>query len=175
MIRRFIGSQLDRTERQLGESLDYMRHVLKVSLRAFFKFGMFMPLAEHRRVLAPSPYRVARIVATRDEDCGTCVQIEVNLAVAEGVDKEVLRATVEARPEDLPEDLRDAYRFAESVVSADGSEPEPRERIRARHGDEGVVELAMAIAAARVFPIAKRALGYGTECRKVQVRYEGAG
>ena len=174
MIRRLIRTQLDATERKLGESLDYLRHVLRVSLRAFFKFGLFMPLAEHRRVLAPAPYRVARLVATRDEDCGACVQIEVNLAVAEGVDPDVLRATVQARPDDLPEELGEVYRFAESVARADGAEAAPRERVRARYGEEGLVELALAIAAARVFPVTKRALGYATSCRDVEIDVPGA-
>jgi hypothetical protein len=35
---------------------------------------------------------------------------------------------------------------------------------------EGLVELALAIASARVFPIAKRALGYATSCTLVDAK-----
>jgi hypothetical protein len=68
MIRYLILKQLDKEERSLGESLDYIRHVLRTSLSAFFKFALFTPLAQHRRKLPAAPYRVARIVATQDED-----------------------------------------------------------------------------------------------------------
>ena len=37
------------------------------------------------------------------------------------------------------------------------------------YGDRGLVELALAIASCRVFPITKRALGYGTSCAAVTI------
>ena len=45
-----------------------------------------------------------------------------------------------------------------------------RERVRERYGEEGLVELALGIAAARVFPVVKRALGYATSCALVKVK-----
>ena len=170
MIRRLILKRLDKEERSLGESVEYLRHLLRTSLPAFFKFALFTPLAQHRRKLPPAPYRVARIVATRDEDCGTCVQIEVNLARQEGVPAAVIRAVLNHRPDDLPPALADVYRFARSVVEASGGDEELRERVRARYGEEGLVELALGIAAARVFPVVKRALGYATSCALVEVK-----
>ena len=170
MIRKLILKRLDKEERSLGESVDYMRHLVRTSLPAFFKFALFTPLSQHRRKLPPAPYRVARIVATRDEDCGTCVQIEVNLARKEGVPADVIRAVLNNRPDDLTPALADVYRFARSVVEASGGDEELRERVRARYGEEGLVELALGIAAARVFPVVKRALGYATSCALVEVK-----
>jgi alkylhydroperoxidase family enzyme len=170
MIRKLILKRLDKEERSLGESLDYVRHLVRTSLPAFFKFALFTPLSQHRRKLPPAPYRVARIVATRDEDCGTCVQIEVNLARKDGVPADVIRAVLNNRPEDLPAELADVYRFAKSVVEASGEEEELRERVRERYGEEALVELALGIAAARVFPVTKRALGYATSCALVKVK-----
>jgi alkylhydroperoxidase family enzyme len=170
MIRKLILKRLDKEERSLGESLDYVRHLVRASLPAFFKFALFTPLSQHRRKLPPAPYRVARIVATRDEDCGTCVQIEVNLARKDGVPADVIRAVLNNRPEDLPAELADVYRFAKSVVEASGEEEELRERVRERYGEEALVELALGIAAARVFPVTKRALGYATSCALVKVK-----
>jgi alkylhydroperoxidase family enzyme len=170
MIRRLILLKLASEEKTLGESLDYARHILRVSLGAFLKFMMIMPLTQHRRVLPPGPYHVARLVATRDEDCGTCVQIEVNLAKKAGLDPKTIRAVLDRHPDELADELADAYRFADAVVTASGEEGPPRERIRARYGEKGLVELALAIAACRVFPIAKRALGYAQSCSAVPVR-----
>ena len=50
------------------------------SLGGFLAFVKLMPLAKYRRKLPAGPYHVARIVAARHEDCGPCVQIEVDLA-----------------------------------------------------------------------------------------------
>ncbi|MBI3660322.1 hypothetical protein HY230_07610 [Candidatus Acetothermia bacterium] len=170
MIRNLILKRLDKEECSLGESVDYVRHIVRISLPAFFKFALFMPLAQHRRKLPPTPYRIARIVATQDEDCGPCVQIEVNLARKEGVPADLIRAVLNNRPEALPPELADVHRFAKAVVEASGQEDELRQRIREQYGEEGLVELALGIAAARVFPVTKRALGYATSCALVEVQ-----
>lgn len=170
MIRKLILKRLDQEERALGESIDYVRHLVRTSLPAFFKFALFTPLSQHRRKLPQTPYRIARIIATRDEDCGTCVQIEVNLARKEGVPADTIQAVLNDRPEDLTEELAHVYSFAKSVVEANGGENALREKVRERYGEEGLVELALGIASARVFPVTKRALGYATSCAVVKVK-----
>jgi alkylhydroperoxidase family enzyme len=170
MLRRLILGRIASAEKDWGVSLEYCRFILRVSLRAFFKFGKFLAVDEYRRVLPPGPCYVARIVAIRDEDCGTCVQIAVSQAKKAGVPAELLRAVLDGKLDRLPEELRDAYHFAEAVVTANGEEDTWRERIRLRYGDEGLIEMALAIASCRVFPITKRALGYAVSCSAVAVR-----
>jgi alkylhydroperoxidase family enzyme len=169
MLRRLVLRRLDAEERKLGGvSVEYLRHVARASLPAFLKFALFTPLAGHRKKLPADAYHLARVVAVRHEDCGTCVQIEVNLARKDDVAPELLRAALEGRFDDLPPHLADACRFARAVCER-GDDAELRERLRARHGDEGLVELALAVAAARVFPTTKRALGYATSCSLVEI------
>lgn len=170
MLRKLILRKLASEERKLGESVDYVRHILRVSLRAFFKFIKIMPFASYRRTLPADACAVAQLVATRDEDCGTCVQIGVNVALRDGVPADVLQAVIDERPDALPEPLADVYRFTESVVKADGNDEPLRDRVRRHYGDEGLVELSLAIAGCRVFPIVKRTLGYATSCRLVEIR-----
>jgi alkylhydroperoxidase family enzyme len=170
MLRRLILARIATAEKEWGVPLEYCRFIVRVSLRAFFKFAKFLAVDEYRRVLPPGPCYVARIVALRHEDCGTCVQIAVNQAKKAGVPAEILRAVLDGKLDDLPEELRDAYRFAEAVVTANGEEDALRERIRLRYGDEGLIEMALAIASCRVFPITKRALGYAVGCSAVAVR-----
>ena|SRR5579871_1191573 len=169
MLRRLILSRINAAEKQWGVPLDYCKFIVRVSLRAAFKFAKFLAVDEYRRALPAGPCYVARIVAVRDADCGTCVQIAVNQAKQAGVPAEVLRATLDGRIDDLTEELRDAYRFAEAVVTANGDEDTLRERIRLRYGDEGLIEMALAIASCRVFPIVKRTLGYAVSCSQVAV------
>jgi alkylhydroperoxidase family enzyme len=170
MLRWLINRRLNAAERDLGAPVDYLRHIARVSLRAFFKFVKIMPLAQYRRKLPAPLYHAARLVATQHEDCGTCVQIEVNLAKKAGVSPALLQAVLEEDLTALPEEVADACRFAKAVVTATGEEGELRERIRQRHGEEALVELALAIAVCRVFPTTKRALGYATSCARVPVQ-----
>jgi alkylhydroperoxidase family enzyme len=169
MIRALVLRKLDSVEKELGASVDYLRFMVGVSLRAFFKFARILPLAQYRRVLPVEPHYVAVIVATRDEDCGTCVQIGVNQAKKAGVPVAVIRNVLDRQPDQLPDELADVYRFTESVVTPLGDDDELRERIRKRYGDEGLIELALAMASCRVFPITKRALGYAKSCSLVRV------
>lgn len=169
MLRFYIRMRIRSNEKRLGVPLDYLRHILRVSLTAFFKFSKIFSLAAYRRTLPAAPGHVARLVAVLDEDCGDCVQIAVNLAKKDGVPVDVIQAVLDGRPDSLPESLADVYRFTEAVVRGDGDEGPFRDRIRSVFGDEGLIELAMAIATAKVFPVTKRALGYATSCSRVAV------
>lgn len=170
MLRRLILARISSAEKALGVPLDYCRYMIRNSLRASFKFAKFLAVDEYRRVLPVGPCYVARIVAVRDEDCGSCVQIAVNQARKAGVPAEYVQAVLDHRADDLPEELREAYLFAEAVVTRNGEEDSLRERIRLRYGDEGLIEMALAIASCRVFPVTKRALGYAVSCSKTAVR-----
>jgi alkylhydroperoxidase family enzyme len=169
MLKPIILKVLAREEKKLGASLDYVRHILRTSLRAFFKFGKVLPLSEYRRVLPVDAHFTARLVAARDADCGSCVQIEVNLARKAGMSVDLLKSVVAERPNDLPLDLAEVYRFAQAVVEARDDE-DLRQKMRDRYGEEGLVELALAMAACRVFPIVKRTLGYAKSCSAVGVQ-----
>lgn len=165
MLRSLIRRKLNSVEKQLGAPIDYLRFILDTSLPAFFKFSKIIPLAAYRRALPVEPYHLAILVASRDADCGGCVQIGVNMAKRDGVDVALIRAAAEGRYDDLPPDLNLVCRFAESVVRNDGRDAELRPEIVSRYGNEGLVELAMAIASCRVFPTTKRALGYAEGCQ----------
>ena len=167
---RLAHRAVEAAERDLGVPLDYLRHIADASLTAFVKFGLFTPLSKHRRHLPAAPYHLARIVATQHEDCGTCVQIEVTSALRAGVPETLVRAVVEGREDDLPAELAEVTRYARSVVAAAES-PGLRDTLRERYGEAGLVELALGIASARVFPTTKRALGYAQACSLVPISY----
>lgn len=169
MLRRFLASRIAAAERELGVSMEYAHSILGVSLPAFFRFARFLAVDEYRRLLPEAPRAVARIAAVQLEDCGTCLQIVVNQARNAGVPRAHVRAVLEGRWGDLPEELTEVCRFTVAVVTRSGGEDALRERIRVRYGDEGLVELALAIASCRTFPITKRALGYAVSCSQVAV------
>ena len=164
MIRWLILMRLDAAEKKIGISLDYLREILHAAPTVFFKFMKLKPLAAHHRVLPDNVLHVARIVATRQYDCGDCVQMALNFARQQGMPQDTLQAVINENIDLLEEELFEAYRFAESVASGTHEEAEWRERICQRFGNEGVIELSLATAIAGVFPIMKRGMGYATSC-----------
>ncbi len=163
MLRRFINWRLSVAEREMGTSVDYLRHILRVSRRAFMAFTKIIPLAEYHRALPADPLHVVRLTALVYEDCGGCVQGEVNLAKKAGVSQAVVRAVLDGEAVELSEELADVYHFALSVLETREDEA-LRERIREHYGEEGLVEIALALGACRVFPTIRRAMGYAKSC-----------
>lgn len=170
MLQWLIFRRLAAAERKLGASLEYARQLYRASPGGFYKFARIIPMAAYRKQLAAEPYHLARIVAARLEDCGTCLQIEVNQASALGIEPALIQAALDGRVDDLPPDLADVCRFAAGVAKGTGAEEEYRDRIRSRWGEAGLAELALGIASCRVFPTVKRALGYATSCSSIKVK-----
>lgn len=164
-----VRNKIRSSEKRLGVSMDYLRDMYAHAPDVFWKFTKMMPAAQYRAKLPAAPYHVARLVATQHEDCGPCAQIVVNVAKEDGVEPAILKAALDGKVTDLPESLQDVYRFAEAVVTANGEDDQYRERLRKVFGEEAVVELALAIATARVFPTLKRALGHAKSCSLVKV------
>ncbi len=170
LFKKLINRRIAAAEKQLGESLDYMRHMLAISLRAFLRFSKIFAISDYRGRLPADAYHVARIVAARAEDCGTCVQIEVNLGQQHKIAIDILQAVIQRQPELLSDRLRLVYQFVDALVANADTEAELREQVIAVYGQEGLVELALAIGASRFLPMVKRTLGYGTSCSKALIR-----
>ncbi|MGD9857428.1 MAG: hypothetical protein AB7U20_20995 [Planctomycetaceae bacterium] len=170
MLRWLIHRKLNAEERRLGESVDYLRHVVDVSPAMFLRFASIMPFANSRKVLPKDAWFVAQIVALQDADCGTCVQIAVNLARQSGVDPDLLQAALDGNLDDMPPEMAVIYRFTRAVVTAEEDDDALRETLRRRYGERGLIELSYAIAGSRIFPIVKRTLGYAKSCKLVTVK-----
>lgn len=168
MIQRFLNRQIDKAERDLGVPLDEARYVARVSLGVTWRMTRFTKLL-HAGKGPTAALHVASIVGSMADDCGSCVQIGVNLARKAGVPREVLSAVVARNPEDLPPELADVYRFADAVTLNAPEQDELRERVRRHFGERGLLEISMKIAMHRVFPTLKRALGYAKSCSLVPV------
>jgi len=168
MLKTLVHRQIHRQEQDYEMSLAYLHHIAETSLSAIAAFALFMPMARYRRVVPAAAFHVAALVAVRAQDCGTCVQIGVNMARDEDVAAEVVRAVLQDRPDQLPAALAEVYRYARAVVQQQ-DDAALREQLRDRYGDAGLIDLAYALASAQVFPVVKRALGYGTACVRVDL------
>jgi len=122
MLRWFLRRLLNAEEKKLGESVDYLRHVVDVSPAAFLRFASILPLANSSKALPKDAWFTAQVVAVQHADCGTCVQITVNLARQAGVSPSLLRAIADGNVDELPPELADVYQFTEAVMTASGDE-----------------------------------------------------
>lgn len=194
MLRWFLHKRLDAEEKDLGASMDYLRFIADTSSSAFLRFAAIMPFANSRKVLPARARYVAQLVAVQCEDCGPCLQITVNLARKEGVGTDLIRSVLAGDSDHLPDDLAEVYAFGSAMAGPPSSPAHPdegssdvaggststdpihvdpatlRETMRSRYGDEGLVELAYAIASSRIPPTVKRVLGYAESCEMVSVR-----
>ncbi len=170
MLRWILSRQIAAAERRFGAPLDYLRDMLAAAPGLLVRFGAGTALLARRRRAPADAWHVAALAGTLHEDCGTCLQLGVRLARKDGLPAEVLRAVLAREPARLPEPLAEAFRFADAVCRADGSEGPFRDALRARLGQEALVELSLAVASARVFPTVKRGMGHAVSCSLVDVQ-----
>ena len=168
MLRWFLHRKLDGQEKLLGESMDYLRFVLDRSPAKFLRFASIMPFANSRRRLPAEAWYVAQIVAMKREDCGPCLQITVNLAAQDNVDRQLLRNVLAADYNVLTQELKDVADFTESVVTS-MDDDELRGRVLQHYGEQGLIEMSYAIASSRIPPTVKRTLGFAKSCKLVSV------
>ena len=94
----------------------------------------------------------------------SALQMEVRLAKQAGVRVPLLHAVLDESPCLLPPELAEVYFFAGAVAMGNGEEDQWREAILRRYGEVAVIELAQAIAVARLFPTVLHAMGYAAPC-----------
>jgi len=152
------------SERKLGVSLDYLHEIAAHAPAAFRLLGSVSQL---NRALDPADRyatHMAALGAAMHDDCGTCVQIHINLARQDGVPEDVLRRAVMGEAGTLPAPLAASFRFGEAVAANDPEMHELRDTLEAEFGKRAVIEMAIAIGFARFYPTIKRALGHARSC-----------
>jgi alkylhydroperoxidase/carboxymuconolactone decarboxylase family protein YurZ len=168
MNTRNYRKEIDEFEARYRYDSTYMRELLEYSPAGYAKFDNFMPLAGHREKLDPETYWVARLAAMQVEDCGDCLQLNVRMAIEDDVSRAVIESVLKGG-KTLPDDLRDLYEFAVSVAAHNSTDNGVGGHIEARFDKGALLELALCIATAKVFPTIKRTLGYTRSCSLVEI------
>ncbi|WP_286758046.1 hypothetical protein, partial [Ralstonia sp. RL] len=133
------------------------------------RFSAVAKMAAHREAVPPEAWYAAKLTATIAEDCGPCTQLVVRMAEADGVSVSVLRGILDGDERAMGSHAALAQRFARAVLAHDPQADALREQIAARWGERAVVTLALAIAAARMFPTVKYAMGHGKRCSRIRI------
>lgn len=149
--------------------VSYLTHMLDVSPPAFMKFTGVMKLAQHRGAAPSDAMFAAALVGALEEDCGPCVQLNVDMALEAGMSSKSIEAVLTRNQAAMNADTRLGFLFADTLVRRAPEEDEARDAVREEWGEAGVVDLTLAVQISRVFPMVKAGLGYAKTCRRVQV------
>lgn len=159
-----------RMEKRYNYDAAYLHDLLAVSPRALMAFSGVQKLAGYREGAPPDALAAAGLVATMGEDCGPCVQIGIAIAREQGVSPAVLRALLVGDEDGMGPDAALAWRFARASLARDLEAADPlREAVLARWGPKGLAAIALAMAASRVYPTVKYAMGHGKTCSRIEV------
>lgn len=160
-------------EKKLGVPLDYLREVAANAPAAFRLLGRVSALGQSLRPRDRHAAHLAALGAAMHDDCGTCVQIHINLARADGVAEDVLRRAAMGEAASLPAPLADSFRFGQAVAANDPEMHELREKLERALGKRAVIEMAIGIGFARFYPTIKRALGHARSCAVLRFDFGG--
>ena len=169
MLRWLAGKYIDRFAKRYDYDAAYLHAMLREAPDAAFKFARIAEVSNHRRVVSESAYFAAKLSATLSEDCGPCAQLVVNMAREAGVAESDIVALLERNEPAMSRDIALGFRFANAVLSRSGDDDAARDLVRAVWGEAGVIELSVAIAMSRVYPVLKAGMGYAKACRRVRV------
>jgi hypothetical protein len=172
MLSWLIRNRLAAFERRYGYDISYAREILDVDRDAFLRFAKISALGAYRRGVPKDVYWATKLVGVVGEDCGPCTQLSVAMALEDGATPRVLSSVLGRQDASLPEDVLLGVRFARAALAHDPEADPLREEIVRRWGPRALVSLAFGIAAARLYPTIKYALGHGKACQRVTVAGE---
>jgi hypothetical protein len=169
-MRKFIARRMLRGfSKRYGYDASYIEMMLQESPAAFFKFAPVMKATAHREIIPVDASFAAKITGAMAEDCGPCTQLCVDMALEAGMAKDQIEAVLRRDIRAMTPSVKLGFQFADAVVNRSADDETCRDAARARWGEKGVIDLAMALQMGRLFPMIKSALGYAKECRRVTV------
>jgi len=164
-----IRRRLAAFEREYDYDAGYGRDILDADLRAALAFNKLNAMADYRRDIPADAVTAAALVATMAEDCGPCTQLVVTKAERGGVPAALIRAVIAGDERQMTDAARLAFRFARATLAHDPAADAWRAEIEARWGRRALISLAFAIAAGRLYPTVKYAMGHGKSCQRLRV------
>lgn len=171
MLQFLLHRTIRRLERRFAYDAAYMHEIIDASPGAMLKFSLLQPMNQHRRGVPKAVWYAARITAARHEDCGPCTQLVVDMAYADGVAADELRAVAARDFAGMSDGVALAVRLADAVA-ANAPADAVRDDIVRRFGMDGLISLSLGIAGARMFPTVKRALGHARTCERLRIEGE---
>ena len=169
-MRNFIAlGMIKRMGARYDDDVSYALHLLAHSPKAFWKFARVTALSRHREQAPAEAVLTVKLLGTMNEDCGPCTQLVVHFAKEAQMAADQVEAVLRRDQTAMSPAVALAYRYGAAVLSRSPDAHAAREAVRACWGEKGLIDLAVAMQATRLFPMLKDALGFALECRRVSV------
>jgi hypothetical protein len=165
----FLHRTISSFERQWNYDASYIHEMINADPRAVWMFQRAAGLGKYRKDVPLAALAAAGITAVRNEDCGPCTQLGVEMMERAGVDPQVLRAILTGDPSQMPGEVALAWRFTRATLDHDPRADEYREAILKLWGPRAVISLAFAMVTSRMYPTVKYAMGHGQACTRIVV------
>ncbi|CUH99286.1 hypothetical protein [Leisingera aquaemixtae] len=153
-----------RAEKRIGVSLDYVHHIAQTNFSLLSRYNRVFGFLDPNRHVPAAAYHAARLRGARASDCGTCVEAEINLALAAGLEENLILAIVQADEQSLPPEIASIVRLADAATARREDDPNARSAVIEAYGNAGLIELSFAMNGAAMLPGIKRAMGHATAC-----------
>lgn len=154
--------QINGFEKHYQYDTTYMREMLAASVAMYDKFNNIMPLVSHRELLDVDTYMVAKLATMAFEDCGECLQLNIKMAQEQEVSENIIHGAINGG-KGLSAELKDIHDFA-LMISNNTRDERLVKLVESRLNKGQLLELGIAVATTKIFPVLKRALGYAKSC-----------
>lgn len=161
---------LEGFEAHFNYDTSYMKEMLLSNPSAFEKFENFLPMASFVNKALVDDIYLVKIATMKNEDCGACLQLNVDMAIEAGASKEMIKEVVFNEGKNLSEDLKELYSFTLLVANNKIVTQDLYDKIQKKYAKEVLVEFSLAIASAKVFPAVKRVLNDIKSCSVIQIK-----
>lgn len=148
----------------------YMKEMLKTNPEAYATFEAFLPMASFKKKTPIEVIFVVKLASMKNEDCGACLQLNVDMAVEAGVNKDIIKAVVFNQGEGLSGQLKDVYDFTVAVAKNETVDSLLYDKINKKYSKDIMTEIALAIASSKVFPAIKRVLNDFHTCSMIELK-----
>ena len=169
MLSWFLRRRLDAFERSFDYDMSYAREIAAVSPKALLMVFRATNLGNYKKDIPLDAWFAARLVTIAYEDCGPCTQLGVTMALRAGVDPNVVSRVVAGDFDALPSHVALTARFVLASLERSPEADELRDRVRELFGRHGLLSIVFGMAATRLYPTIKYALGHGKTCERVLV------
>lgn len=167
MMKWIANLVLPRYSRRYQYDMTYMHEMAEDAPGAFLGLLVTAPAAQYRKAAPKEAYFAAKLVSTRQADCGPCLKLVVNMAREAGVAEATLIAILSA-DDQVSDTVRLGMDFAAAVIDRSAVElADLKQSVIDQWGRAALIDLSLAVAFGAFFPTLKRGLGHAESCQPV--------
>ena len=162
-------AMLEGFESHYDYDTSYMKEMLKENPKAFETFEAFLPMSVFVNKSPKDVIFIAKLTSMKNEDCGACLELNINMAIEAGVNKDIIKEILFNEGKNLAKELKTVYDFSLKVGNKEDIDEELYANMNSLYTKDVIVEIALAIASTKIFPTIKRVLNDIHSCANVKV------